>query len=66
MANGGITKETSHSWNICSQRYAYDFYIQENGRTFRNNVKKLNDYLCYGEPVLAAANGTVVEIQDLF
>lgn len=66
VANGGITKETSHSWNICSQRYAYDFYIQENGRTFRNNGKKLNDYLCYGEPVLAAVNGTVVEIQDLF
>lgn len=39
VANGGITKEDSHSWNICNQRYAYDFYIQENGKTFCNSGK---------------------------
>lgn len=44
IANGGITKEDSHSWNICNQRYAYDFYIQENGKTFCNSGKNVTDY----------------------
>ena len=26
VANGGITKDDSHSWNICNQRYAYDLF----------------------------------------
>lgn len=26
VANGGIDRETSHSWSICNQRYAYDFF----------------------------------------
>ena len=34
VANGGIDKKTSHSWNICPQRYAYDFFIEENGQSF--------------------------------
>ena len=25
VINGGVTKETSHSWEIPTQRYAYDF-----------------------------------------
>lgn len=66
IANGGITKEDSHSWNICNQRYAYDFYIQENGKTFCNSGKNVTDYFCYGKPVLAAESGTVVEIKDVF
>lgn len=66
VANGGVTKETSHSWNICSQRYAYDFCMQEDMKTFRNDGKDVTDYLCYGKPILAAADGTVVEIKNLF
>lgn len=66
VANGGITKETSHSWNICNQRYAYDFYIRENNKTFCNNGKDVTDYLCYGKPILAAADGVVIEIKNLF
>ena len=27
VANGGIDKTNSHSWSVCNQRYAYDFYI---------------------------------------
>jgi len=33
VANGGIDKPTSHSWNIMSQRYAYDFIFEgEDGK----------------------------------
>ena len=66
VANGGIRKETSHSWNVCNQRYAYDFYIQKNGKTFLGDGKNVTDYLCYGKPVLAVADGTVIEIKNLF
>lgn len=66
VANGGIDKETSHSWGICNQRYAYDFYIQKEGKTFRGSGKEAADYLCYGEPVLAAADGVVAEVKNLF
>ena len=66
VANGGNNKETSHSWSICNQRYAYDFYIQKNGSTFSGNGKNVTDYFCYGKPVLAAADGIVIEIKNLF
>ena len=29
---GGLTKKTSHSWDIISQRYAYDFEIRKNDK----------------------------------
>ena len=29
VVNGGITPDTSHSWEIFSQRYAYDFVITD-------------------------------------
>lgn len=66
VANGGISKENSHSWNICNQRYAYDFYIQKDGKTFSGNGKNVTDYLCYEKPILAVADGIVIEIKNLF
>ncbi len=44
VANGGTVKETSHSWNICPQRYAYDFFIEENGQSFQGSGKDVTDY----------------------
>ena len=34
VTNGEIDRETSHSWSICNQRYAYDFFLEENGKSF--------------------------------
>ena len=66
VANGGINRETSHSWSICNQRYAYDFFIEENGKTFQNDGKSVTDYFCYGKSILSPADGMVVEIKNLF
>ena len=66
VANGGINRETSHSWSICNQRYAYDFFVLENGKTFHGDGKSVSDYFCYGKPVLSPADGIVVEIKNLF
>ena len=60
-------KETSHSWSICNQRYAYDFYIQKNGTTFSGNGKNVTDYFCYGKPVFELWMVFYVkEIKNLF
>lgn len=66
VANGGIDKFTSHSWSICNQRYAYDFLIVENDKSFINDGKSVVDYYCYGKKILAPADGVVVDIKNLF
>lgn len=65
VSNGGITQETSHSWDIVAQRYAYDFVVVDEAlKRWRTDGKSLEDYLCYGLPILAPADGEVVHIQD--
>lgn len=63
--NGGIQPDTSHSWTVITQRYAYDF-VQVNDQMERHTGKgtTLTDYFCYGADIIAAANGTVVHITD--
>ena len=55
---GGLTKKTSHSWDIISQRYAYDFEIRKNNfhKTYYAVVEgtlpkegKFEDYLIKNE-----------------
>lgn len=49
--NGGITKETSHSWSIPGQRFAYDLVKHgQNGRPFEGDGRKLEDYFCFDAP----------------
>ena len=66
VANGGVTKQTSHSWDLPNQRYAYDFvkasdWLEEGSRCERQN---LPDYSAFGQPVFAPADGIVVHAQD--
>lgn len=64
-ANGGPDPATSHSWEIVGQRYAYDFLIVDpEGKTFRQDEGRLEDYYAFGAPVLAPADGVVVAVQD--
>lgn len=65
VVNGGITPETSHSWEIFNQRYAHDFLKRDaDGRTHRGKGTRLTDYYCYGQPIVAAADGVVVQVRD--
>jgi hypothetical protein len=65
VVNGGVNPETSHSWNINSQRYAYDLLMtDETGRSFSGEGKVLKDYYCFGAPILSPAAGTVLRVQD--
>ena len=63
--NGGSLKENSHSWDILTQRYAYDFVIvDDKNSSSKNDGRKLDDYYCYSKEVLSPANGEVVKIKN--
>lgn len=65
ITNGGTDRATSHSWDVLAQRYAYDFIrVGADGRSHRELGDRVQDYLCYGEPVVAAADGVVVGVTD--
>ncbi|HIU75348.1 MAG TPA: M23 family metallopeptidase [Candidatus Pelethocola excrementipullorum] len=65
--NGGVTQNTSHSWEILPQRFAYDFIIvDEEGESYRGDKKDLRSYYCYGKDILAPADGVVVSIKNNF
>lgn len=66
VAKGGVVKETSHSWSICNQRYAYDFYMEESDATFKGQGNSVEDYLCYGKPIIAPADGIVIKIINIY
>lgn len=64
--NGGIDEETSHSWDVWTQRYAYDFVMADaQGATYSGNPRDVQSYYCYGRRVLAPAEGVVVEARDV-
>lgn len=65
VVNGGVTRSTSHSWELLAQRYAYDFLVTDDrGRTHTGDGIWLDDYYAYGRPVVAPAGGTVVAAKD--
>lgn len=65
VARGGITPEASHSWELAAQRFAYDFLVADaGGRTHTGDGTCPEDYLAYGRPVLAPADGTVAAVCD--
>lgn len=48
-----------------SWRHAWDFeMIDGEGKTYRKKGDQLEDYYCFGKPVLAAASGYVTEVID--
>ena len=46
-------------------RHAFDFEVADpDGRMFRGSGRSLDDFYCYGLPVLATADGTVARVVD--
>jgi len=45
-------------------KYAYDFVIKKNGKTYQNDGLYLEDYYAFGKPVLAPINGYVIAKRD--
>ncbi|WP_434523219.1 M23 family metallopeptidase [Halorubrum sp. AS12] len=66
VVNGSPIKEYSHSWFPATQRYAYDFVITDGeGRSRSADTDmSIENYYCYDQPVLAPADGVVVDVHD--
>lgn len=64
----GSTDETfAHDHSLPQHRYAYDFVItDEDGSTYDrgSDDDSLDTHYCYGEPVLAPADGTVSRVRQ--
>ena len=60
----GPTLHSHHRWGTMEE-FAYDIVkLGDKGKTFSGDGSKFSDYYAYGAPVLAAANGEVVETVD--
>ncbi|MBO9729515.1 MAG: M23 family metallopeptidase [Chitinophaga sp.] len=65
VGRGGITADTSHSWNLYTQRYAYDFFMTDTDDKPNNGTgNHLDDYYCFDQEVIAPADGTVVAVKN--
>ncbi|MEW6994024.1 M23 family metallopeptidase [Colwelliaceae bacterium MEBiC 14330] len=61
--HGGNTQQTSHSWQVLNQRYAYDFVMADSDyKRHKKTGFEVGHYLCYGQDILAAADGEVVKV----
>jgi hypothetical protein len=61
---GGRTLAENYHAFTHDQRFAMDVLIVKNGSTHADGGKTLADYYCFGQPVLAPAEGTVAWAQD--
>jgi Peptidase family M23 len=63
--NGGTDKSNSHSWNIISQRYAYDFVLPEDvGKGFSSEKNDVNNYSTFNKNVFSPNDGVVEEVKN--
>ena len=63
---GGIKKEDSHSWDIISQRYAYDIEIRKNNLPYHDDYTKEENYYSYLEDIICPCDGWVIYKEDKY
>lgn len=61
---GGRTLEDNYHASDAGQRFAMDMLILRGGRSHEGDPSSLASYHCWGEPVLAPADGVVVRAVD--
>ncbi|VUM23536.1 M23 family metallopeptidase [Stenotrophomonas maltophilia] len=59
---GGRTVEQNYHAAHAGQRFALDLLVVRDGRSHRGDGLRNDDYYCFGRPILAPADGTVVEV----
>lgn len=61
---GGPTRRVNYHATMADERWAYDLLVTEDGRSFRGDGTRLEDYHAFGRPVLAPAAGLVFTVRD--
>jgi hypothetical protein len=64
VAWGGARPIVNYHAVFPAQCRAYDLLVSVEGKTFRGDGKSLEDYYCFGLPLLAPADGTVRSVVD--
>ena len=65
VPSAGKSSLVSHHWTpLADQRYAVDFLIERDGRTYDGDRHDLASYYCWDQPLLAPVDGTVVSAED--
>jgi hypothetical protein len=57
---GGRNRSDNYHVDYPNQRYAYDLLVIKGDVSHRGDATKLENYFCWGEPILAPAGGTVL------
>ncbi len=61
---GGRTVDQNYHAAHRDQRFAYDLVVRRDGRSHAGDGKQLEQYYCWGQPILAPGAGTVVTALD--
>ena len=61
---GGRTREQNYHVDYPNQRYAYDLVVRRNGTTHEGDGSRVEQYYCWGRPILAPGAGTVAVAVD--
>ncbi len=61
---GGDKEEDNYHVIAPDQRWAYDLLLIKNGKSFSGDSTKLENYFCYGLPIMAPASGTIADAFD--
>jgi len=62
---GGVTKELSAGWGELIVRYAYFFVIlDDDGNYLKSSDSTFDNNLCFGQDVLAVADGVIVKVSN--
>ncbi|WP_445392542.1 M23 family metallopeptidase [Stenotrophomonas pavanii] len=61
---GGRSVEQNYHAAHAGQRFAMDLLVVRDGRSHGGEGQRNEDYFCFGRPILAPADGTVVEVVE--
>jgi len=61
---GGRSVFLNQNFLSDDQRFSLDFVLLKNGRPFSGDGSDNAQYYCFGQPLLAPADGLVVDVQD--
>jgi hypothetical protein len=64
VAWGGRSTFLNYHAAAGDQRFAYDFLVVRDGRTFAGDAARNESYFCFGQPILAPAAGVVRAAAD--
>lgn len=61
---GGTNELVNYHYAVEEQRYAFDFLIRKDDRSYDGDPEENESYYAFGENMLAPADGVVVEVEN--